>query len=154
MAASDKFKFTKMDLQFGNTRLMGSLDMDGLPEINETFINLNVRNSKLDPDDLSFILDERVLKRLRPMGPVGLNGQFLGYPSDFVANGSFTGKLGAIRSDINFKVNENDFDRSTYSGKISLVNFDVGRYLNDTINFQKVNLDGKVSGAGLNTKYC
>jgi hypothetical protein len=145
----DKFKFTKMDLQFGNTRLMGSLDMDGLPEINETFINLNVRNSKLDPDDLSFILDERVLKRLRPMGLVGMNGQFLGYPSDFVANGSFSGKLGAIRSDINFKVNEKDFDRSTYSGKLSLVNFDVGRYLNDTTYFQKVNLDGKVSGSGL-----
>jgi hypothetical protein len=145
----NKFKFAKMDLSLGNTRLMGSLDMDGLPEINETFINLNVRHSRLDPEDLSFILAERVLKRLRPMGQVNMNGQFLGYPSDFVANGSFHGKLGEIRSDINFKVNENDFDRSNYSGKISLTNFDIGKYLNDTVYFQKVNLNGKVSGSGL-----
>lgn len=144
-----KFKFSKMDLQMGSTRLTGSLDMDGLPEISETFINLNVRHSRLNPEDLSFILAENVLKRLRPMGTLDMNGQFLGYPSDFVANGSFTGKLGSIRSDINFKVNEDDFDRSTYSGKISLSNFDLGRYLNDTTIYQKVNLDGKVSGAGL-----
>jgi hypothetical protein len=147
-----KFKFAKMDLHLGNTRLMGSLDMDGLPVINETFINLNVRHSKLDPEDLSFVLAEPVLKRLRPIGLVNMNGQFLGYPSDFVANGSFTGRLGTVQSDINFKVNENDFDRSNYSGKISLADFDVGKYLNDTTYFQKVNLDGKVSGAGLTQK--
>jgi hypothetical protein len=147
-----KFKFTNMDLNIGNTRLMGSLDMDGLPNIHETFINLNVKNSRLDPRDLSFLLNERMLSRLHPMGEVNMNGQFLGYPSDFVANGSFQGRLGYIRSDINFKVNEDDFDRSNYSGRLTLSNFDLGTYLNDTVYFQKVNLNGRVSGTGLTQK--
>jgi hypothetical protein len=145
----NKFKFTNMDVSLGNTRLTGSLDMDGLPNIHETFINLNVRNSRLDPADLSFLLDAQVMKRLRPMGHVSMNGQFLGYPSDFVANGNFTGRLGSIRSDINFKVNEENFDKSTYSGRLSLSSFDLGAYFNDTTIFQYVNLDGKVSGSGL-----
>lgn len=145
----NKFKFTKMDVSLGNTRLTGSLDMDGLPTIHETFINLNLRNSRLDPADLSFLLNNQVLNRLKPMGHVTMNGQFLGYPSDFVANGSFSGRLGSIRSDINFKVNEENFDRSTYSGRISLSSFDMGAYFNDTTLFQQVNLDGKVSGSGL-----
>jgi len=144
-----KFKLNQMDVKTGNSHLAGSLEMDGLPNINETFIVLNLRDSQLDPEDLSFVLNKYTLERLRPMGRLNMHGQFLGYPTDFVANGVFSGRLGSIRSDINFKVNEEDFDRSEYSGTISLGNVDLGTYLNDTAMYQRVTLSGKVTGAGL-----
>jgi hypothetical protein len=145
----NKFLIRDMDISLGNTRLKGALDMDGLPEVNETFIILNVANSQLDPDDLAFLLNEGVLDRLKPMGKLHVDGQFLGYPTDFVANGTFIGRLGTIRSDINFKVNEKDFNRSDYSGRLALSKFSLGEYLNDTAMFQMVGLDGQISGSGL-----
>lgn len=145
----DDFKFTDMEVGTGRTILRGSLDMEGLPDINETFIILNLKNSRLDFHDFSFLFKDRVLERLTPMGRVTLEGQFLGYPTDFVAKGEFSGQLGKISSDINFKVNENNFDKSVYSGKLALSDFNLGRYLNDTVNFQYVNLNGNVKGSGL-----
>jgi hypothetical protein len=145
----NKFKVNDMDALLGNTRLKGSIDMDGLPEVTETFIVLNVKDSQLDPEDIAFIVNEEVIERLRPMGKLHVDGQFLGYPTDFVANGTLTGKLGTIRSDINFKVNEGDFNRSDYSGRLALSNFSLGQYLQDTALFQTVALDGQITGSGL-----
>jgi hypothetical protein len=145
----NKFKYTQMDIDVGHTHLVGSLDMDGLPNINETFMIVNLHKSHVDPNDLAFLFNDNTLKRLLPMGRMELDGQFLGYPNDFVANGKFKGSLGEITSDINFKVNEENFDRSMYSGHLSLSNFDMGRYLSDTILFQYVSMDGQVIGSGL-----
>jgi hypothetical protein len=148
----DKFKFTKMEIGTGRTILRGSLDMDGLPDINETFIILNLKNSRFDFHDFAFLFNDDALQRLTPIGRVNLDGEFLGYPTDFVAKGEVSGKLGKISSDINFKVNEKNFDLSVYSGKLSLFDFNLGSYLNDTINFQKVTLSGNVRGSGLTLK--
>ena len=150
----NNFKFTEMKIDVGKTHLAGSIDMDGLPNINETFMIINLRKSQVDPNDLAFLFNENTFKRLLPMGRMELDGQFLGYPNDFVANGKFSGTLGEITSDINFKVNEKDIDRSMYSGHLSLSNFDLGRYLNDTVTFQKVSMDGQVIGSGLTKTYC
>lgn len=148
----NKFRFSQMEIGTGRTILKGSLDMDGLPDIDETFIVLGLKNSRLDFHDISFLFDQQVLERLLPIGRVNLDGEFLGYPTDFVAKGEFSGRLGRITSDINFKVNEKNFDRSVYSGKLAVYNFDLGQYLNDTINFQRVNLSGNVKGSGLTKK--
>lgn len=145
----NNFKLTEMELVTGNTVLKGSLDMEGLPLLSETFTILDLKNSTVDLMDFDGILGDQVLDRLRPLGKMTMNGQFLGYFTDFVANGNFSGDLGQINSDINFKVNETNFNRSVYSGKIALDNFDLGTYLKDTTNFQRVTLDGNVKGSGL-----
>lgn len=145
----NKFKFTKMKIDVGKTHLLGSLDMDGFPNVTETFMIINLRNSVVDPNDLAFLFNDNTLKRLLPLGKLTMDGQFLGYPNDFVANGNFASNLGTIKSDINFKINEENIDRSVYSGKLSLDRFDLGRYLNDTVTFQKVTMDGQVIGSGL-----
>src|SRR5690606_4489956 len=144
-----KFMVQDMDARINTTRLAGTLDLDGLPEISETFIILNLNNSYLNFDDLEWLFSNEAMQRLRPFGRIAMNGQFLGYPSDFVAHGAFSTPLGQIRSDINFKINEEDIDKSTYIGKLRMDNFDLGRYLGDTVLFQKVSLDGNLDGSGL-----
>jgi hypothetical protein len=146
------FKFTEMEVGMGNTTLRGSVDMEGLPDINETFIILELKNSRIDFTDFAFAINPNAMERLTPMGRVTLSGQFLGYTNDFVAKGDFAGRLGEITSDINFKVNEKNFNLSEYSGALVMRNFDLGQYLKDTINFQKVTLDGKIKGKGLNAQ--
>ena len=143
------FKLTEMELGLGNSLLKGSLDMEGLPLLSETFTILELKNSTLDFEDLRGILGEQALERIKPLGQVQMDGEFLGYFSDFVATGNFSGDLGEITSDINVKVNEDDINRSVYSGRLALRDFDLGTYLNDTINFQRVTLDGNLKGSGL-----
>ena len=109
----NNFKFSNMKIDIGESHLLGSIDMDGLPDITETFMNINLRNSTVDPNDLSFLFNDATMARLLPMGVLTMDGQFLGYPTDFVANGKFIGKLGAIDSDINFKVNEKNYFTAT-----------------------------------------
>lgn len=144
----NNFRYNDMVIETGNTLLNGSVSMDGLPDFNETFIVLHLKKSRIDFDDLSSILDQQVLQRLTPLGTLSLNGQFLGYPTDFVANGDFSNNLGRIISDINLKVNEKSFEQSSYKGQISMIDFDLGRYMNDTLLFQKVNMSGRISGSG------
>jgi hypothetical protein len=143
------FKLTGMELQIGNSILRGSLDMEGLPYLSETFTIAELKNSSLEFRDLRGILGEKALERLIPLGRVDMTGQFLGYFTDFVANGSFDGRLGSVNTDINFKVNEDDFNKSVYSGRIALKDFELGTYLNDTSNFQRVTLNGNIRGSGL-----
>ncbi len=145
----NKIRLEKMDLNIGGTQMLGSLAMEGLPNLPETFIILNLKNSTFRFQDLDFLFNENVLNRLEPIGELHLTGQFLGYPTDFVANGDIQTQLGHVRSDINFKVNEEDFDKSNYAGRVSLYNFDLGRYLSDTAMFQKVTMEGNVKGSGL-----
>lgn len=142
------FRITEMEILSGSTLLQGSIDMEGLPDLSETFIQLKLNNSRVSFNDLSFLFDEVTLERLTPLGTLSLNGEFLGYPTDFVAKGSFSNKLGMISSDINLKIDEDAFERSSYKGQLSLINFDLGQYLNDTTTFQKLNLDGRISGSG------
>jgi hypothetical protein len=145
----NKFRFTQMDLRTGATHLQGSLEMDGLPDINETFILLALRQSQIDFNDLAFLFNENTLSRLEPLGLVNFRGQFLGYPTDFVATGDFTSQIGRIISDINLKVNEESIDLSEYAGNLKLSDFDLGKYLGDTLNFQQVNINGELKGKGL-----
>lgn len=143
------FKLTDMEVRSGNSVLKGSLDMEGLPVLAETFTIVELKNSTLDFGDLKGLVGENALERLTPLGQVTMNGQFLGYFTDFVANGTFTGDLGRVSTDINFKVNEDDFNRSVYSGRIAMQNFELGTYLQDTATFQRVTLDGNIRGSGL-----
>lgn len=143
------FKLTDMELETGNTVLKGSLDMEGLPLLSETFTILELKNSTLDFRDLQGIVGPAALDRMKPLGQVQMDGQFLGYFTDFVANGRFSGDMGSLSTDINFKVNEVDFNRSVYSGRIALDDFALGTYLKDTANFQHVTLDGNIRGSGL-----
>lgn len=145
------FRFSEFDIHTGNTHLIGSLEMDGLPDLDETFIVLHLNSSQLDFSDVDFVLDDPVAERLKPLGRVTLSGQFLGYSTDFVANGEFISNLGKVSSDINLKLDESDFERSTYKGRLTLSGFELGKYLNDTVNFQAVSMDGQINGSGLTT---
>ncbi|MEI9920286.1 MAG: translocation/assembly module TamB domain-containing protein [Bacteroidota bacterium] len=145
----NRIHYTNMDLRVGNTTLNGSVDLDGLPSINETFIRLKIDKSKVDIDDLHFAFDDFVYERLKPLGDVNVQGTFTGFANDFVADATIAGRLGWIRSNINLKVNDQNFDKSLYKGGIELRDFEMGNYFADTTMFQNVTLRGNIVGRGL-----
>ncbi|MBN8575351.1 MAG: translocation/assembly module TamB [Cytophagales bacterium] len=145
----NRLTIQNMDLALGETQMSGKLQLDGLPTLSETFINLDLRNSNIFIDDLGFLFPDNINALLKPFGRFKLNGKFTGFTDDFVANGNFRGAFGQIVSDINLKLDQQQVNQSTYSGNLKLDQFNLGLVLKDTALFQKVTLDGKIKGKGL-----
>ncbi len=144
-----RFTFSKMNVAWGNSRIQGRLSMDGMPNIHETFIDLKIKDGIIDQNDIRFLLSEKAFSALRPLGRTEAKAEYTGFINDFVAKGSLATKLGKINSDLNLKINEADVSQSTFSGNMKLDDFQIGVYLNDTINYQRVTLNGKIKGKGL-----
>ena len=142
------FTFRPMEIVMGSSRITGSLEMEGLPNVNETFINARLSPSVIYPQDFAFLFPQAVNNNIKPFTKVHLKGNFLGFINDFVANGDFDTRFGQIQSDINYKILEDNIGQSSYSGQLKLTNFELGQFLNDTSNFQKVTLDGRIKGKG------
>lgn len=144
-----RFNYQNMRAKLGSTSIEGKLQMDGLPSIAETFIELDVKQGAVNISDLSFLFPENIFKAIKPLNRFALKGKFTGFLNDFVANGDFNGTLGKIRSDINLKINKEFVERSSYTGNLSLQEFRLGQYFKDTTTFQTVNLTGQIRGTGL-----
>lgn len=142
------FNFSPMEIAIGSSKITGSLEMDGLPSIKETFINAKLAPSNVLTRDLAFFLPDAIHSKLAPLNQIQLKGNFVGFINDFVADGDFITSFGQIKSDINYKIAENNIGLTSYSGKLILNNFDLGRFFNDTINFQRVTLNGRINGRG------
>ncbi|HPI80443.1 MAG TPA: hypothetical protein PLM35_07900, partial [Cyclobacteriaceae bacterium] len=144
----DKFFARGLELNLGHTAITGNLNMDGLPRISETFINLRLKKGSVDINDLAFLFPEKTFKGLRPLGRFEFLGNFTGFVNDFVANGAFNGDFGQIQSDINLKINDKEPALSQYIGNIQLKNFKFGTYLKDTTLLKNVSLTGHIDGKG------
>ena len=136
------------DLSFGDSSYAsGSGTMRGLPNIDETFMDVRMKRSRSSRKELMRILPETQLpQEIDQLGIVSLKGSFTGFISDFVAYGSANTSLGNVVSDINLKLgNKNTIP--TYSGKIALDDFDLGRLTSSNV-LGKVTVDAQGQGSG------
>jgi hypothetical protein len=145
----NRLTVNNMELQLGETQVAGKLQMDGLPVITETFINLDLKSGEILINDLAFLFPNNINNILQPLGRFKFIGKFTGFIDDFVANGNFRGAFGQIISDINLKIDQARIDQSTYSGNLNLNQFDLGLVFRDTTTFQKVTMAGRIKGKGL-----
>jgi hypothetical protein len=144
-----RLSYRNMKVRFGHTEVEGRLEMDGLPAFNETFIRLSLSKGTIDVNDLAFAFPAPVYSRLKPLGKFLLTGTFTGFVNDFVANADLNSPMGIVRSNVNLKVDERNFDNSLYHGTIVMTDFHLGEYLSDTTLLQRVSLSGTVNGKGL-----
>ncbi|WNB17236.1 translocation/assembly module TamB domain-containing protein [Marivirga arenosa] len=144
-----RFNAKDLNLEFGESSFIeGNLRIDGLPYFEESFINLDLTNSSLLPADLQqYINDSIVFERVQNVGLTNFRGNFIGFPTDFVANGVFTSPLGRVESDLNLKISP-DSKTSSYKGALATYNFDLGKFLDADSIFQKVQMNGNIEGTG------
>ncbi|MDQ3536698.1 MAG: translocation/assembly module TamB, partial [Bacteroidota bacterium] len=105
-------------------------------------------NSSIHTFDIRKYISEGDYDKFKKFGQVNFNGQFLGFPNDFVANGTFLTDLGRVVSDINLKIEE-DSKNTSYQGNISTSNFDLGAILEQPELIQKISMIGSVNGRGI-----
>ncbi len=117
----DNLKFKKINLKIGkNTQLTTDLELRGLPDWKNTFIYFRLYNNVINFNDIAEIrlpdsspdrylkIPEALLNNLR----LTYQGNFSGFPRDFVAYGTLGGDLGTVSTDLAI--------RPKKSGEISL----------------------------------
>jgi len=135
-----------------NTVIDGDLTLTGLPNIDQTFIDLKANEFKTTYSDAVAIVPaiRKVTNPdLRKIQYVNFKGSFTGFIRDFVTFGTIQTNLGTIKSDLNMKLPNRQ--EPVYSGKIETDNFQLGQFLGDK-NIGIVSLSGTVKGVGFNEK--
>ncbi|HMQ00641.1 MAG TPA: translocation/assembly module TamB domain-containing protein, partial [Cyclobacteriaceae bacterium] len=144
------FAFNNMQIKNGRSTLNGNIEMYGLPDLEDTFIDLNLRNSTLITSDIAMYMKEDVREKIDEFGRINFSGEFQGFIYDFVANGILDTQYGRIVSDINLKINQDNIDLSSYSGRLRTEKFNIGKLIGDTSLFQTISMNGRLNGKGLN----
>jgi hypothetical protein len=128
------------------TRFAGSLVFNGLPNIDETFMEINADYVSSVRNELEQIIAMDLPEVMDQMGKIAYRGKFIGFYNDFVSYGSLETAFGNAETDLNMKVPENSMN-SEYSGKLKLAEFNLGQLLGEK-SLGKVDLVAEVKGKG------
>jgi hypothetical protein len=141
-----------------NTNLQGDVDMDGLPDMAETFMYLNLKRLVTNYSDLASIPVPPFATRntlpippnVATLGTLDFKGNFTGFINDFVAFGRLNTSIGQLQTDLALKQNETTKEVS-YKGKLASTDFQLGTFLG-TDKVGRVSLNAEVDGKGLTSK--
>ena len=146
----------KLVVEYGTgTRLEGNIDLDGLPNIRETFLHFDLKNFTTSYADMTSIpqppfQEEKSLsvpKNIATLGRLNFAGTFTGFMNDFVAYGKLQTAIGSVKTDISLKQEEGT-GRLAYRGKLQSRSFNIGKFLQEE-KVGQVTLNAEVDGSGL-----
>jgi hypothetical protein len=115
------------------TYMKGNFSITGLPNIDETLLDLQFDQVYSNKKDAELILSsitgkkEQLPGMIGKLGDIYFKGRFTGFPKDFIADGEFKTSLGRIVSDVNMKIAK----VPVYTGTLRAYDFDLGRLLDN-----------------------
>ena len=131
-------KARDLSIAYGSTvRMKGSIEINGLPNFEESFIYAKVDNlqaTHAEVQDLVARIQNRPFllpEEMRRLGLLSYQGNITGFLSDLVAFGIVKTSLGNISSDISLRF-ENHLRDLYYNGTLRTSNFELGRFLNSS----------------------
>lgn len=138
------------------TYIKGDFSLKGLPDWEQTFMDMKIDMAGTNKKDLDEILTDITGKKVKSIpaivnkfGNVNFNGSFTGFQNDFIAYGEFKTKLGRIKSDVNMKIS--DKGMPSYTGNVKTFDFDLGNLL-DEKSLGKITSELYVKGKGIEVK--
>lgn len=144
------FQSQNFRLAFGkSTFFEGAISFNGLPAFDQTFIKISCDRSRLRIADFrKFFPGMELPLNLGKIRSARFQGNFTGFPSDFVAFGKFQTPLGNIETDLNLKQPRN-LKKAAYSGNLKLKDFNIGKLVGDKSQVGSITMEGDVKGEGL-----
>lgn len=134
-----------------DTRFTGAIKFNGLPNIEETFMDIQVDYASTVKSELEKIIDMELPQQVGDLGKIIYKGNYTGFYNDFVTYGSLETAFGSAETDLNMKLNEETM-LSEYSGNLKMNSFKMGDYLkNPAIGVIDMNAHLKGKGFDLNT---
>ncbi len=129
----------KLSVKAGKaTYVKGDFSMKGLPNWDETFMDMRIELAGTNKKDLDEILTDLTGKRVKSIpeivskfGNINFNGHFTGFQNDFIAYGEFKTKLGRLKSDVHMKIDGKGIP--SYNGNVKTYDFDIGNLINEKL---------------------
>lgn len=143
----DDIRLRGLSVESGRSFMNGDASLHGLPDIEETFVDLNIRQSGFYSQDLKKYggNDQPMLDQLERLDVVMT---FAGFLNDFSTKATVNTALGGVYADMNVTMPK-DKEQTSYTGHLEFRKLDVGRLIGDTALLQKVNLKGRLIGKGI-----
>ena len=134
-----------------NTQLAFDIYLSGLPDLANTYMHIDLKQSFADFNDLSkvklpdnFPLHQlKIPSQLLQAGIIEYKGNFTGLFSDFVAFGTFKSKWGMLTTDLSFVPSEGG--KLKINGKLKTVNFKIGELLQSDL-LDRITFNGDIQG--------
>ena len=87
--------------------LDGDITLNGLPDIDNTFIDFRARQLKTNYNELARLipsLKDVTTPKLSALGNINFSGSYTGYIRDFVAYGTLVTDIGLLKTDLHMKI--------------------------------------------------
>ncbi|HRY32737.1 MAG TPA: translocation/assembly module TamB domain-containing protein [Bacteroidales bacterium] len=148
----NNLKIKDLVINYGTfSKFSGDIRLSGLPVIEETFIQVSVKNLYTNHYDLSTIRAGSktltVPDEISKLGNIRIKGNFTGFISDFVSYAYFKTDIGSVSTDISLKTAGSD--QIAYSGNIKTRDFNLGILAGQQHWFGNLNLKADITGTGL-----
>ena len=153
------FKTQSLYLSFGDhTVFAGDLALKGLPDVRNTYFNLEAQHLSTSKSDLEKIpmypfSNNETLKlpvEVARLGTVDYSGKLEGYFYDFISKGTFRTALGKAYTDIAMQI-DTVKSKVKYQGLVVSDNFNLGKLL-DVPKLGALTVNSKIKGSGLTLK--
>lgn len=142
-----KLSTQNLQLDYGHSHIQGDGYFGGLPDIKETFIDFHFDQSFIQAADFKSLLTDNIYDKLDKLKTIQLEGNFAGFVSNFVANGTALSEMGFIKSDLNMRIDNKSV--AHYSGKIDLQNFRINEVFQELGGIRNITMNGEIKGKGL-----
>jgi hypothetical protein len=127
------------------TAIFGAFVLDGLPDIEKTYINLSLKNSVISARDLAPYLTPQLEKEINKFNLIRLDADFTGFITRFTTNGNFKTSIGNVEGRINYDLVNGI---PSVVSRIRVQNLDLGTLAENKELLQKVSLNGNVNFKG------
>ena len=149
------FKARNFKFAFGrNTTFWGNISALGLPDVEETFIDLNIKDMSATREDIESFLIPGDMRRLNlppllaTLGVVNIKGNFTGFYNDFVAAFRVNTALGRLGADLSLK-RIKETRGIGYQGVLNASGFDVGKLTGNQEYIGRITMKADVNGKGV-----
>ena len=135
---------------FGNTNLIASGSIVGLPDINKTVFDLDIKElNSTQKDFLSFLPKGTIPNSIQLPSKFSAKGTFKGMIANFSTKMNLTSSFGNAKINASFDQSRKKYER--YNAQTELINFDLGKLIkNDSVG--KVTLKANIKGTGFDPK--
>ena len=140
------------ELGFGqNSVLRGNFNFKGLPNIDKTQMDFDMKKSLFLPKDLAIFISSSAANKMQILGPVAFEGNFQGTNQRFKTFGKLNTGLGYLEGNVQMDLKDS-MALSGYEGGVKLRKFQLGKLLDLQAYLGNIDLEGKIKGRGFSKK--
>jgi hypothetical protein len=149
--ALSNFRGEKLVVGWGySSRVRGDIDLNGFPNLKETFIIFDLKELTTNAEDISALrlphnVKVSLPKNIGNLQTIKYQGNFTGYYNDFVAHGKLTTNLGEAFTDLMFA--PDSLKQIKFEGSVKTKDFNIGKLIASEKLMKDLTMNVQINGS-------